>query len=101
MAKMVGLLLVVGALAAAVALVPLNGRTVLARWRDSRGPSDFAARAWREAAAAAGLVDPPTARVAARASKPAAKRAQPAEHHTEADRAALERIVSERAAAEK
>jgi hypothetical protein len=98
MAKLMGLLLAVGALAAAAALVPMNGRTVLARWKASAGPADFASRSWREVALAAGLSEAPAHRPAARAARPAPKRSQPAESHSEADRAALERIVSERAA---
>jgi hypothetical protein len=47
MAKLVGFLLVVGALAGAAVLVPIDGRTVLDRWQSARGPADFANRAWR------------------------------------------------------
>jgi hypothetical protein len=97
MAKLVGFFLVVGALAGAASLVPIDGRTVLDRWQAARGPGDFAARSWREIAVATGLQDPPR-RPAAQARAPAAQRGQkPVEHHTDADRAALDRLVTERA----
>lgn len=96
MAKLVGILLVVGALAGAASLVPLDGRTVLDRWQAARGPSDFAVRSWRELAAATGLQGSPR-RPAAQARAPAAGQ-KPVEHHTDADRAALDRLVGEKAA---
>ncbi len=96
MAKLVGFLLVVGALAGAAVLVPIDGRTVLDRWHGARGPADFATRSWRELAVAAGLEEPPRR---AGAQAPAGQKAQkPVEHHTDADRAALDRLVGERAA---
>jgi hypothetical protein len=98
MAKLVGFLLCAGALAAAVALVPVRGRTVLERWRVARGPADFVSRSWQEAAAAAGLSGPQAAgKPSARASRQDGRRAEPTERHTAADRAEIERIVSERA----
>lgn len=90
------------ALAAAVALAPLRGRTVLDRWNASRGPRDFLERSYREAKVAwtgeperhrAGQARP------ARPPKPQARPGRPAaptENHSEADRAALERIIAER-----
>lgn len=98
MAKLLGLLLVLGALAAAVALVPLDGRTVLDRWRAAPSAAAFASRSWGEVAVATGLRDPPARRSAASRERPAARRAAPMERHSDADRAALERIVSEHAA---
>lgn len=98
MAKLVGFLLVLGALAGATALVPIQGRTVLDRWHAARGPADFASRSWQEIAVATGLEAPPR-RSAPQARGPAAARpAKPVEHHTDADRAALDRLVGERAA---
>lgn len=101
MAKLVGLLLVLGALAAAVAYVPVGGRTVLDRWRKAPSAAVFATRAWGEVAVAAGLADPPP-RKAARAGAghertAASHRTPPVERHTAADREALERIVAEHA----
>lgn len=98
MAKLVGFLLVVGALAGAVTFVPIDGRTVLDRWQAARGPADFASRSWREIAAATGLSEPPR-RSPAQARAPQGQRqARPVEHHTDADRAALDRLVGEKAA---
>lgn len=94
MPRLIGLLLFVGALAAAAALVPVGGRTVHDRWKASRGPSDFVSRSWREVVAASGISEPPARKPAARTAREAAR---PAERHTDADRAELERIVSERA----
>ncbi|MBI5067018.1 MAG: hypothetical protein HZB56_02180 [Deltaproteobacteria bacterium] len=97
MAKLVGFLLVVGALAGAAALVPVDGRTVLDRWQAARGPGDFVSRSWREIAVATGLQEPPR-RPAAQARTPASQKGQkPVEHHTDADRAALDRLVNDRA----
>ena len=101
MAKLVGLLLVLGALAATVALVPVGGRTVLDRWRKAPSAAVFATRAWGEVAVASGLADP-SARKAGKAGAgheraAASHRAPPVERHTAADREALERIVAEHA----
>jgi hypothetical protein len=97
---LIGLGLLAG-LAAAVAFVPLRGRTVLDRWSASRGPRDFFERSYHEAKAAAGL-EPEKARPArtrpARPAKPPARAARPGmptENHSEADRAALDRIIAE------
>lgn len=97
MARLVGFLLCAGALAVAVALVPVRGRTVLERYRASRGPADFLTRSWKEAAAAAGLSGPEAGKPAARAGRPPGRRAEPTERHTDADRAEIERIVAEHA----
>ncbi len=100
MAKLVGLLLVLGALAAAVALVPVGGRTVMDRWRKAPTAAVFARRAWSEITVAAGLADPPprTGKPAAgHAHEAAARRAAPVERHSAADREAIERIVAEHA----
>jgi len=99
MAKLVGILLVVSALAGAAALVPIEGRTVLDRWQAARGPADFASGCWREIAVASGLRETPRRPGAQQARAPAGQRPQkPVEHHTDADRAALDRLVGERAA---
>ncbi len=89
-------------LAAAAAFVPLRGRTVWDRWSASRGPLDFFERGYHEAKAAVGLEPekphPGRARPA-RPSKPQARTARPGpptESHSEADRAALDRIIAER-----
>jgi hypothetical protein len=93
----VGLVLLLG-LAAAAALVPLRGRMVLDRWSASRGPRDVVERSYHEAKAAAGLEPERPARARpARPPKPQARPATPTEGHSEADRAALERIIAEHA----
>jgi len=99
MAKLLGLVLVVGALAATAALVPVGGRTILDRWRTSRSPSEFASRTYGEVAVAVGLREPPTRRSSASPARAGngPRRNPPVERHTDADRAALERIVAERA----
>lgn len=102
MAKLLLALVAVAGLAAAAALVPLHGRTVLDRWNGSRGPSDFAARGLAEARAALGIA--PEKPVASRGppsrGKPSPRPGRPArpqEQHTEQDRAALDRIITEHA----
>jgi hypothetical protein len=102
MVKLLGLLLFVGALAAVVAFVPVGGRTILDRWHASQGPSDFARRGWHEVAAHTGLEPeqphrPAAARARSAPGRAAAPSKAPVERHTPADRAALERIVSEHA----
>lgn len=96
---------VAGALAAVVAFVPLGGRTLLERWRSSRGAGDFAARLGgeveREArrllrGSAAGSTREAQARAAPRPPKARPGQA-PAEHHTDADRKAVDAIVAEHA----
>jgi hypothetical protein len=99
------LLLVAGA------FVPVNGKTLVERWNAAPSASAFAGRTLAEAGQAWDrLWDvKPAARSAARPppSKPGtpARTAKavpeagtgPAEHHTEADRSALDRIVAEHA----
>jgi hypothetical protein len=100
MAKLLGALLLLGGLAAAAALVPLGGRTVVERWNAAASPSDFARRGWHELAQASGLEGPPRRAATSRAARPQAdpaRGARPVERHTPADRAALDRLVSERA----
>ena len=97
---------VAAALAAVVAFVPVGGRTVLARWRASSGPGDFATRTVAEIQRGGrrlmGGSPAPSreaqARSAPRPVPPApGQPPQPAEHHTEADRKALDAIVAEHA----
>jgi len=92
MAKLLGVLLVAGALAAVAALVPVGGRTVLDRWDAARTPGEFASRGWAEIAGAAGPHEP-----SRKAHGKAARKGQPVERVSDADRAALERIVADRA----
>lgn len=96
---------VAAALAAVAAWVPVGGRTVLDRWRASSGPGDFALRALGELQQGGrrllrGASEPAReaqARAAPRAAPRPGAAAPPAEHHTEADRKAVEAIVAEHA----
>ncbi len=102
MAKVLVCLALLLGLAAAVAFVPLRGRTVLDRWNASRGPRDFVERSYREAKAAAGFEAEKPRPGRARPTRPARQQARsarpgaPTEDHSEADRAALDRIIAER-----
>ena len=98
-------LVLLGGLAAAVALAPVRGKTVLQRWNAAPTAAEFAARGWQECKVALGL-EPERARArpprAERPPRPSAPRAahrpaQPTEEHTERDRAALDRVLAERA----
>ncbi len=100
-------LVLLGGIAAAAALVPLRGKTVLQRWVAAPTAAEFTARGWQEAKVALGL-EPERARTrparaqAQRPARPAAPRpmrrpAQPTEDHTDGDRAGLERVLAERA----
>ena len=95
---------VAAALAAVAAWVPVGGRTLLERWRTSSGPGDFAARALAELQQGARRLlggSAPSreaqAHAAPRPAAPARPGQPPAEHHTEADRKALDAIVAEHA----
>jgi hypothetical protein len=103
MLKLLFGLVLLGALALAVAFVPLRGRTVLERWDAAPSASAFATRGWREAKVALGL-EKEAARPARassqppRGARPAPARArEPVERHSAEDRAALDRIVAESA----
>lgn len=97
-------LLAAAALAAVWAFVPIHGRTLADRWHRARDASEFVDRAWAEAR---GEAHPsPRARTSPGGHAPAAPASRtqartgpqpgrPAESHTDADRKALDRIVSE------
>jgi hypothetical protein len=107
MLKLLVLLALLAGGAAAAAYAPIHGRTVLDRWYGATDAVDFAERAWAEAKAALRSPEPPgraRGRSADRAGdRPAAAPGRPGraplptETHTDADRAALDRIVAERA----
>jgi hypothetical protein len=97
---------VLAALAAVVALVPVGGRTLLARWQAARSPSLFVAGTWAEIEQALGRLsggsgEPrPASRAQARGARPPAAapgRTPPVERHTDADRSAVDAIVAEHA----
>lgn len=114
MLKLVAVFVVLGALAAGVFVAPIRGRTVADRWNAAAGPAEFARNAWDEGRAAvsgeprAPVPRPSALPQATKRSRPAAPAARrdasrqvpspvPAEHHTDEDRAALDRLLSERA----
>jgi hypothetical protein len=87
------LALAAGALWAVWTFVPVRGKTLAERWRASPNAAAFAERGWDEAAHA--FSGKPAARPQAR-QKPAAPAPRPSEGHTDADRKAVDRILSER-----
>jgi hypothetical protein len=86
------LALAAGALWAVWAFVPIRGRTLADRWRVAPTASAFAERGWDEAShAISGKAGPkPQAR-----QKPTPAQ-RPTEAHTESDRRAVDRILSDR-----
>jgi hypothetical protein len=72
--------------------VPVRGRTLAARWEAAGDVSAFLERGWAEVT---GGGAGPQARPQAR-QKPAAPAPRPTEGHTEADRRAVERILTDR-----
>ncbi len=107
-------LLLAAALAAILALVfafvPVGGRTVVERWRAAPSATAFAERGWREIETswdrlwgggkqARPAARPSAARPEPRPSRTAAapKPPEPEEHHSDADRSALDQIVAEHA----
>jgi hypothetical protein len=104
MMTVVKLALVVGALAAVWAFVPMGDRTLSERWRVAGSAERFAERSWAELREAfrdepAAAKQPAAPGAAPRAQPQArnpAREARPAEGHTDADRRALDRIVADR-----
>jgi len=93
-------LALVAALAAAVALVPIRGRTVLDRWRAARSGTEFVERSYHEMRAALGSEREKPRPGRAGSASPARTAGHPArrpptERHTDEERAALDRLVSE------
>ncbi len=95
---------VIGAVAAVLAFVPVGGRTALERWRAAPTAKAFAERTWSEIRRATGMepgrrpasrsAPHPAARAAAPARPP---RTAPVERHTDADRQAVDALVAEHA----
>lgn len=109
-AAVAAILVVVGA------FVPVNGRTLVERWNAAPSATQFAARGWSEVVAGwdrlwgvkpsgkpalrqGSKTSSGTARAGQPGTAPGQKPApEPVEHHTEADRSAVDRIVAEHAA---
>jgi hypothetical protein len=105
MMKLVKLALVVGALAAVWAFVPVGDRTLSERWRAAGSAERFAERSWaelreafRDEPTAPAKTKPPgaTPRPQSQARAKPGRDARPAEGHTDADRRALDQILAER-----
>jgi hypothetical protein len=114
MLKLVAAFAVLGALAAGVFLIPIRGRTIADRWGAASSPAAFATNAWDEGRSALTGDRRGTTRAPSPLPQPAGRRssgaqevsgsrrgssrgaAAPVEHHTSEDRAALDRLLSER-----
>lgn len=89
------LALAAAALWALWTFVPVHGRTLADRWRAAgRNPVAFYERA-RDEIAGRGRGHPP-ARPQARSPRSGDPRERPAEGHTDSDRAAVDRLLSDR-----
>jgi hypothetical protein len=89
------LLLAGAAISAVWCFVPFGGRTLADRWSAAGGPSEFVDRTWAEMK---GSDARPPARPQARGGQARERTAgRPSEGHTESDRRALDRIVSQHA----
>ncbi len=86
------LALAAAALWAVWTFVPVRGQTIADRWRAAGSLGAFVERAVAEAAGRPGG----PARPQARAPRAADPRERPTEGHSEADRAAVDRLLSER-----
>jgi hypothetical protein len=86
-------LLVAAALAAVWAFVPIHGRTMADRWHRARTPSELVDRTWAELRGEAHPQERPHAPPHSQ-GRPGSPAARPTESHTDADRKALDRIVS-------
>ena len=86
------LALAAAALWALWTFVPVHGRTLADRWRAAGDAVTFLERAGAEVAGRPA----PAARPQARGRGSPAPRERPSEGHSEADRAAVERLLSER-----
>ena len=106
MLKLLKWTLLVAAIAAVLAFVPVNDRTLADRWRKSRDTSEFVHGLWIEGRHA--FSSAPTRSTSRHATAPTAHAtphartsthgtARPTEQHSEADRAAIDRILTEHA----
>lgn len=119
MARLLGWTAAAALVLVVAAFVPIGGRTLLERWRSAPDPGALVDGTWKKVGAGWDRLwgEPPETRrsgprVASRpaaASRPAQRApagrpapaagrqpaAEPVEHHTEADRSAVDRIVAE------
>jgi hypothetical protein len=104
MLKWVLTLVVLGAIAAAGAWYPIHGRTVLSRWRAASGPMEFVQRGVSEIQAEFRGGRAPNAPQASKGPKQVRPKAttparpgpaHPTESVTDADRAALDRLLAD------
>jgi hypothetical protein len=107
-------LILAAALAAIVllvgAFVPVNGKTLVERWNATPSAGKFAEKGWNEvvstwdslwgakSAPRPGTRPAPVKGPAKVAKAPEKAAPAPVEHHTDADRSAIDRIVAEHAA---
>jgi hypothetical protein len=92
------LLLAAAALAAVWCFVPVKGRTLAERWGRARTPGEFAERAWTDLRGQPALPSParpPRASGHPTAQARAAPAPRPTESHSEADRKALDKVLSQ------
>lgn len=90
------LVLATAVIAALWLWVPVRGRTLADRWDRAGSLTAFLERGWKELAGEPGKATPErrsTARSQARG--PGASRPRPTEGHTDADRRALDRVLSD------
>lgn len=102
-AAIAAILLLVGA------FVPVNGKTLVERWNATPSAGQFAEKGWNEVVSTWDSLwgtkpasrpgsRPAPARAPARTAKAPEKAAPaPVEHHTDADRTAIDRLVAEHA----
>jgi hypothetical protein len=89
------LLLAAAAVAAVWCFVPVKGRTLAERWGRARTPVEFVERAWSDIRGHPEAAPPrqhPPARSSAQARGTVPER--PTESHSEADRRALDQVLS-------
>ncbi|HUL60928.1 MAG TPA: hypothetical protein VLU43_16730 [Anaeromyxobacteraceae bacterium] len=94
MLRLAKLAAVLAALWAAWAFVPVHGRTLADRWRAAPTAGAFAGSAWRELSGGGDHPPAPGPRARQGDRRPA-RDARPAESHSDADRRAVDRILSD------
>ena len=95
MLRLAKLAAVLAALWAAWTFVPVHGRTLAERWRVAPTAGAFASAAWRELTGTAAERAPPARPQARTGDRRAAREERPAETHSDSDRRAVDRILSD------